>query len=261
MSKLAGINLLPRNVFAALTSLDQVSARLRGQRDARAVFPDVYAVITRRVADEVAKGEDSLFLEPAWIGRLAGLFAIRYFESLVASLASDGDCDGDAQCSAAWRLAYAHAAQGLTLPAQDAFFGINAHINFDLAQGIYDNIIAAGAAEDERMLARYRHDHDAVNQILEDSLPECLELLVNRYGCPVARLLTRIDLVQAVFTRLTLAMLKMWRNQVWSDVLGMLVAKREADKSAILSRMNRDSARIAALTGMVSIGPALALRA
>jgi hypothetical protein len=250
MDKLTGINLSPRNVFVALKSLNQVSARLRVQRDARAVFPDVYAVITRRVAEEIAKGKDSIFLEPEWIGRLAGLFAVRYFESLLASL---DDSHEEAQPSQAWRLAYAYAAEGLTLPAQDAFFGINAHINFDLAQGIYDNIVASGATEDERMLSRYRHDHDAVNQLLEDALPECMDLLVSRYRRSIARLLACSERVQSAMSRLTLAMLKLWRDRVWSDVLDLLAAKKESDRAGIISRMNRDSGLMAGLIGAASL--------
>ena len=240
------IDVSPRNVFAALRSMNLVHTQLRRQRDPRAVFPDVYAVITRRVADEVAKGEDSLFLEPAWISRLAGLFAVRYFDSLTASF------DDGTQRSGAWRLAYHFAAQGRTLPCHDALFGINAHINFDLAQGIYDNIIASGHGDDPRMLARYRHDHDAVNQILEAALPECLAILANRYACPMTRLITRNKRLQAVVSSLMLSTLKLWRDRVWRDVLELLAAKRNGETAAILARMNRDSSLIAQVIGLTS---------
>lgn len=246
MRQLLGINLKPSDVFSALPSLEQVSRRLRKQRDARAVFPDVYAIITRRVEAEVAKGEASMFLEPAWIAKLAGLFAVRYFESLTASLT------GATQPSTAWRLAYEYAAQGLTLPVQDALLGINAHINYDLAQGIYDNIVAAGAQHDQRLLARYRHDHDAVNRILQDSIPECLQLLANRYGCPLTRVILRSDTVQAACCRLTLAMLKLWRDRVWDEVLGLLAASDETERAEVLSRMNRESGFIAGVIGLAS---------
>lgn len=246
MRQLFGINLNPSDVFSALPSLTQVSLRLRKKRDARAVFPDVYAVITRRVEEEVNKGTDSMFLEPAWIARLAGLFAVRYFESLTASL------EGATQPSTAWRLAYEYAAQGLTLPVQDALLGINAHINFDLAQGIYDNIVAAGAQDDPRLLARYRHDHDAVNRILEDAIPECLQLLASRYGCPLTRVIVRSETVQTACCRLTLAMLKLWRDRVWDDVLELLGARGESERAAVLSRTNRESGLIAGVVGLAS---------
>lgn len=251
MSKLVAVDVAPGDVFSALRSLSGAAAQLHGQQDPRAVFPDVYAVITRRVADEVAKGEGSLFLEPAWIGRLAGLFAVRYFQSLVASFT------GAAQPSSAWRLAYELERQGLTLPCQDALFGINAHINFDLAQGIYDNIVDAGAAHDERMLARYRHDHDAVNGILEASLPECLGLLASRYECPVTRLIVRSELVKAAFSRLMLSVLKLWRDRVWSDVLALLAAKQASETAAVVAGMDRNSGLVADVIGFASSLPGL----
>jgi hypothetical protein len=244
MRQLFGIDIRPSDIFSALSSLNLASLRLRRRRDARAIFPDVYAIITRRVAEEVNKGANSMFLEPAWIGRLAGLFAERYFESLTASL------QGAVQPSTAWRLAYEYAAQGLTLPVHDALLGINAHINFDLAQGIYDNILAAGAQDDERLLARYHHDHDAVNRILEAAIPDCLELLASRYGCPLTRIILRSEHVLAACCRLTLAMLKLWRERVWSDVLALLAAKKECERGAVIARMNRESGFIASVIGL-----------
>lgn len=243
---LNSICLAPKDVFSALKSLQQVASRLRERQDARAVFPDVYGIITRRVSEAIEQG--SLFLEPGWIARLAGLFAERYFESLVASI------DGTLQTSTAWRLAYACAEQGFTLPGQDALLGINAHINFDLAQGIYDNIVGHGAQDDPELLARYRHDHDAVNQILEEALPECLAVLVARYGCPLTRAVVRVPAVQGMLTRVVMAVLKRWRDQVWDDVLEMLAAQDAEARQEILERMDRNSGRIALLIGL---GPLL----
>ncbi|MFO0576673.1 MAG: DUF5995 family protein [Polyangia bacterium] len=243
---LDGVCVAPKDVFTALQSLSQVVARLRDKNDARAVFPDVYGIITRRVAEEIQHG--SRFQEPMWIARLAGLFAERYFESLVASLTQA------AQPSSAWRIAYACAGNPLTLPAQDALLGINAHINFDLAQGIYDNIVGHGAQHDERLLARYRHDHDAVNEILAAALPECMLLLAERYGCPVTRLVVSLPRVQATLSRLVMAVLKYWRDRVWTDVLALLAAPQAEEREAILARMDRDSGRIALLIGL---GPVL----
>lgn len=245
MRQLLNIELHPYDVFSALNSLTETGARLRHQADARAVFPDVYAVITRRVAAEVKKGEASIFLEPAWIARLAGLFAERYFASLVASL------KGTTQSSLAWRLCYEYA-QGHALPAREALLGINAHINFDLAQGLYDNIIAAGAAHDERLLARYHHDHDAVNSILAAAIPECLSLLASRYNCPLARLITASESVMNAFCSMILSMLKRWRDGVWLDVRALLDANSEGERAAIVMRMNAESGLIASVFGAVS---------
>ncbi len=56
----------------ALVALRRSPPRPREKNDPRAVLPDVYAVITRRVKEAVAIGADGRFLEPAWISRLGG---------------------------------------------------------------------------------------------------------------------------------------------------------------------------------------------
>src|SRR5687768_17014880 len=68
---LAGINLTPITIDEALEALETVAARLRAKNDPRAVFPDVYGVITRRVKEAI-EGRGPAFLEPQWISRLAG---------------------------------------------------------------------------------------------------------------------------------------------------------------------------------------------
>jgi len=157
--------------------LQWVAGRFQERGDARAIFPDIYAVITRTVRDGIAQG---LFLEPDFISRLAGCFASLYVETLSRSLA------GTAQDSSAWGLAYERARAEGSLPAEHAGLGISAHINFDLALGIYQTITRLGAESDPAMLARFKHDHDAVNVLLEKSLPECLmRLAAHREPAPL----------------------------------------------------------------------------
>src|SRR5690349_10148985 len=116
-SVLHGVHLTPRHGQEALESLERVSERLRALGDPRAAFPEVYGVITRRVLIE-AREPRSRFLEPGWIGRLMGRFCARYLETLDWSLRGlPQDCEG-------WRLAYAWADAGLTIPLQDVMLGI-----------------------------------------------------------------------------------------------------------------------------------------
>src|SRR5262249_43076351 len=82
----AGFSLHPPTVNGALASLDGVTQRLLQEGDPRAAFPDIYAVITRRVAERVEWGPRRFFQEPAWVSRLAGRFSERYLETLRWSL-------------------------------------------------------------------------------------------------------------------------------------------------------------------------------
>jgi Family of unknown function (DUF5995) len=235
MSLLSGIQLHPKNVEQALDSLQQVAERLRARGDSRAVFPDVYGIITRIVAREV-QGRTGFFQEPEWISRLAGRFAERYLETLAWSEW------GGAQDCWAWHLAYSHERGGLTFPLQDAAFGISAHINFDLALGLWKTIEEFGDRSEARM-ARYKHDHDAVNRLLAAALPEVVECLRERYGCEVTAHFT--GRLLPVTGAMVLGVLGRWREQVWKDVRALVFAPGSREQHAVLKQMHQRSGRLA----------------
>jgi hypothetical protein len=233
---LSGIDLAPLNVEGALNALETVAGRLREKGDPRAVFPDVYAVITRRVKEAI-EGRGPAFLEPQWISRLAGLFCEYYLAALGASL------DGRRTAADAWDVAF-HSARG-TATSMNALLGINAHINYDLAQGLYDNIVQHGAVKDARLLSRYHHDHDLVNEILASAMPEIFQILVARYKCPLAAVATVSKGVQETISRAVLFTLRQWRDRVWCDLEELLAASSPLAHRAVLARMNRRAALVA----------------
>lgn len=235
---LGGLSPEPDDCDAALLTLTQVAARLREAGDGRAAFPDIYAVITRRVGLAIAGRGPVRFLEPQWISRLAGRFATRYLRALC-----------EPETSAAWSLAAQEPGPGAT-PVLEATLGISAHINFDLALGIVDNIIAHGAVADPARLRRYHHDHDAVNRILAESLPECIALLADRHDCPIARLHRRVTArsprAAGLVDALILRTLAGWRTEVWRRVDQLCAAERRGDlrrREALIRQMDRDAGR------------------
>ncbi|MGK3991126.1 DUF5995 family protein [Sorangium sp. So ce136] len=236
---LEGVTMKPANVAEALVALETVAARLREKNDPRAVFPDVYAVITRRVKEAVVDGTDDRFLEPAWISRLAGIFCEYYLKALEASL------DGRSTGVEAWDVAFqCNSARG-TAAAVHALLGINAHINYDLALGLYQNIVQHGAEQDARLLGRYRHDHDLVNEILAAAMPEIFAILSDRYGCPLARIATFTKDVQRTVSSVVLFMLRKWRDRVWDDLLSLLATAGDVDRRTVVSQMNRSAGKVA----------------
>ncbi|WP_437652329.1 DUF5995 family protein [Sorangium sp. So ce1182] len=236
---LEGVTMKPMNVAEALVALETVAARLREKNDPRAVFPDVYAVITRRVKEAVVDGTDDRFLEPAWISRLAGIFCEYYLKALEASL------DGRSTGVEAWDVAFqCNSARG-TAAAVHALLGINAHINYDLALGLYQNIVQHGAVQDARLLGRYRHDHDLVNEILAAAMPEIFAILSDRYGCPLARIATFTKDVQRTVSSVVLFMLRKWRDRVWDDLLSLLATAGDLDRRTVVTRMNRNAGKVA----------------
>ncbi len=242
---LHGVNLLPGRGQDALVSLAQVSERLHALGDPRAIFPEVYGVITKRVLIETRKARPG-FLEPDWIDRLMGRFCARYLETLAWSLL------GQPQDCEAWRLTYVYANAGLTIPMQDVLFGISAHINYDLAQGISQTIREHGHARDPVMRARYKHDHDFVNELLRESLPECIARVRDRYGCRTTAVLWRT--AAPLVARAFLGALGVWREHVWGDVERLLDAASSDEHRAVLRAMNRRSGRIGQAIAGLSAG-------
>jgi hypothetical protein len=228
----------PTSAREALLAIDTVTERLCAAGDARAAFPDIYGIITRRVAESVALGEGdgALFYEPRWISRLAGRFAERYLETLRWSM------DGEPQDAGAWEVAYQACQIQGTLPIQHVMLGISAHINFDLAIGIHRTILELGAT-DAATLRRYKHDHDAVNDLLRASFPEAFDHLIERHRCEGARFIFHRAYGLAEWA--TMRVLERWRGRVWNDAMEMLHAPTTAAQEEIVSRLERRSRRYA----------------
>lgn len=242
---LHGVNLTPLHGQEALEALEQVSERLHALGDPRGAFAEVYGVITRRVLVEARKPRSS-FLEPGWINRLMGRFCARYLQTLAWSLRGlPQDCE-------AWRVTYLYADAGLTIPLQDVLFGISAHINYDLALGIAQTILEYGHASDVVMLTRYKHDHDFVNELLRESIPESVARLRDRYGCRTTDLAWLI--AEPLMVRAAMAVLGVWREHVWGDVLRLLAGSSAGERRALLRAMDLRSARIGQAIAGLSAG-------
>lgn len=223
----------PVDIHGALLSLEAASMAFR--RHPHAAFPDIYAIITRRVAEHVQHG--GLFLEPRWISRLAGRFCERYLETL------RWERQRQPQDTRAWAMAYLGTP---TLePTQHALLGLSAHINFDLAIGIHRTIVEGGRT-DRATIARYKHDHDAVNGLLRASIPEALDTLAHR-GCRLAALLQKTGPSLAKATIMPL--LSFWRAKVWDNVLTLLHADVH-DRPHVIARMDQYAFQMGRLLSM-----------
>jgi hypothetical protein len=229
----------PADAYEALRSLDKVTARLREKGDARAVFLDVYAVITRKVVLAFESHDAGGFLDPAWMSRLTGRFAE---EALLAVLDS---LRREPIRSAAWRFATHYASSGVTLPYKDAILGVSAHVNHDLAQVLFEDISARGDAGEAERMRRYRHDYFQVNELLRGSVAECVDLVVMRYGCPATKRLLGLPFGRTLMHGIILQVVIAWRDQVWLELAAMLKAERPEMRGAIVERMDRRSGRIA----------------
>jgi len=236
-SVLVDLERKPTSLTAAAHGLRSVADRLHAVGDPRAAFPDIYGLITDRVLVE-AETPGGLFCEPAWLSRLSGRFCERYLETLAWSLAhQDQDCS-------AWRIAYRACATRATVPYQDVVLGLSAHINFDLAQGIAQTIEEFGTARDPEKRARYKHDHDAVNVLLEESIPRAFERLIAAYGCRTSAVLWAPRGRSLTF-RMTMRVLAYFRANVWTDVIALLDARDATERDRVIAAMEARSGRYA----------------
>jgi len=120
--------------FASVTDVDERLARtesyLRGRGDRRAVFLTVYSRMTATVRTAI---DDGAFVDPDWAAAYLVAFAERYRRAVVAFERRTFE-----SLPRPWLIAFAAAARGETLVAQDALLGINAHITYDLTYTLGD---------------------------------------------------------------------------------------------------------------------------
>jgi len=139
-----------RSVPVARDRLERLEGRLRDQGDRRAVFLTIYTNMTRAVQRSVERGA---FADPAWMREYTRTFANYYREAFLAFEQGRSGAVPDP-----WRIAFGTATAGNALVAQDAFPGINAHINYDLGLAIRDVDVDPNA--------RKRADHRTIDDIL-----------------------------------------------------------------------------------------------
>jgi len=195
------------SIAGARDRLERLEGRLRGQEDRRAVFLTIYTNMTRAVQQSIERGA---FADPEWMREYTRTFANYYREAFLAF-----ERGQDRVVPEPWRIAFGTAVAGNALVAQDAFLGINAHINYDLALTIRD----VGVDPDR---ALKRADHRVIDDILGRLLDAQQEVLSELYA-------PGIDDVDAALGRfdesLSLFALTEGRAQAWR--VGVVLAESD----------------------------------
>ena len=138
-------------VDGVLDRLRTLERRLRTAGDRRAVFLTIYTRMTAAVRDAIVAGR---FSDPGWMRRYTVAFADYYRRAFRDFERGALDAVPDP-----WIVAFSTAVEGSALVAQDAFLGINAHINFDLA-------LTLGDVGIDPARRRKRADHRTINDVL-----------------------------------------------------------------------------------------------
>ena len=177
--------------------LSTLERLLRERADRRAVFLSIYVRMTGQVRDGLEAGR---FDDGEWMRRYLITFADYYRRAFLAYERGEFGRVPDP-----WRVAFGRALRGDGLVVQDAFLGVNAHINYDLALAIRDIGIDPNRAQKHA-------DHERINTILADLVDVQQEMLADRYA-------PGVDDVDAILGRLdetfTLISMRKGREQAW----------------------------------------------
>lgn len=155
--------------------LDMSARRLERERDSRCVFTHAYALMTRRIADELPTSDVH---DRDWVVALAHAFALRYETAL-------SGWDTGAEIPAAWRAVFGTICARRTSVAEDLVFAMAAHIMRDLPHALVD--VGRHDADGSSRV----HDFHAVNAMMGNAVDEVQRETSARYG-PYVRWLDRI---------------------------------------------------------------------
>lgn len=226
----------PQDIDEALDAMRSALDYFHRENDRRAVFLRAYYLITIAVHEAThqrGRHHGRVFMDPAWIERLAGKFASLYFHSLTTE-ARPGE--------RAWKQAHRLAMGGRTSVLQDVLLGLNAHINYDLAYGIYLNMVEHDDGRDHLSLPRRKFDHDQVNDILVACIPQVKQSLTRDYGGEIRAL---GDLAGNLGESLAGFGLAHYRERVWWSAVSLLSAADEAERALVHERLDAQSSAVA----------------
>ncbi len=177
--------------------LSRLETRLRERGDRRAVFLTIYVRMTRAVQEGIERGR---FADAAWMRRYLVAFADCYRRAFLAF--ERGTLGGVPD---PWRIAFGTAVRGDALVVQDAFLGVNAHINYDLALALRD----VGIDPDREQ--KYA-DHREIDDILARLVDVQQEALAEIYASGVDDIDAALGRFDEAFT---LRSMTEGREQAW----------------------------------------------
>jgi hypothetical protein len=234
------------DIGGLIARMEALLAKLREERDGNRHFLATYLRTTRAVADELAAGG---FSDRDWVERWDVAFADLYLDALEAEQAGRRPPEP-------WAIAFGVAREQRLPPLRQVLLGMNAHINFDLAQSLLA-VITDRELDDPELVARRAADHRHIDDVL-----------VARVGAEDAELAaqgrSRSDRLLAPLNRLsTRRFLKESRAKVWANTHLLSQARRAGPDAyqARLAELERlAAARVADLVAPGQVVLKLALK-
>jgi hypothetical protein len=201
--------------------MEDLLAPLEARGDPGRYFLATYLRTTRAVKEELGRGG---FRDTAWVERWDVAFADLYLDALEAA-------EAGRRPPAPWAVAFGAGEHDRFPPLRHVLLGMNAHINYDLAQSLLA-VISEEEFDDPELLASRAADHEHIDSVLvrrvgaEDSELESLSggrSLVDRLLQPLNRLGTKRFLRES-------------RAKVWANTR-LLDAARRRGADAYAARL------------------------
>jgi hypothetical protein len=148
MGPSAGIDVLLRPMEGLLEPLEAAG-------DPGRFFLATYLRTTRAVAEELDRGG---FRDPEWVERWDVAFADLYLDAVEAAQAGRRPPEP-------WAVAFGAGDRDGLPPLRHVLLGMNAHINYDLAQSLLA-VISEPEFDDPELLAARHADHEHIDQVL-----------------------------------------------------------------------------------------------
>jgi hypothetical protein len=194
--------------------MEELLVPLVERGDARRHFHDTYLRTTRAVRTEILAGG---FRDAPWVERWDVAFADLYLNALEA------DQRGE-RPAGPWAVTFAAADAAALPPLRLVLLGMNAHINYDLAQALLA-VISDAEFDDTALLERRRADHHHIDQVLAALVDAKDPQWQARLGKP-----GRLDRLLAPANRAaTKRFLAEARGKVWANTHVLARARREGE--------------------------------
>lgn len=204
-------------MLAIAGRLEGYRAKYEAGRDSRAVFAHAYALISRRLADELFRGG---FSDPAWIVSLDEALAKRYFEALDAF-------DQNRPLPKAWEHVFGAICRERSSVLEDLVYSMAAHIVHDLPLALVDVEFTS-----KEQASRIRDFH-RVGDILATGIDDIQRQVAERYN-PLLKWLDRLG--KGFDEILTSYGMKLARGMAWYNATRLVDPRSRTEAQESIAR-------------------------
>ncbi|MGE0879192.1 MAG: DUF5995 family protein [Acidimicrobiia bacterium] len=215
------MNSSPQTIEELIAKMEAMEADLIARNDARRYFHSTYLRTTRAVHDEITRGG---FTDGPWVEKWDVVFADLYLQALE-------QYDATGTTVGPWQVAFDRAKEGTVNPLRLTLLGMNAHINYDLAQALVA-VISPTEFDTPAVVAKRSADHAHIDVVLHGRVKAEDEEL-KKIEPPNSR--TWLDRRSEPLNELaTKRFLKEARRKVWHNARLLDQARRRGDDAYVM---------------------------